>query len=282
MSGGTLLLGVVPSAILYRTGRSRLDAIAFASPASCSSSSSSHGSWPSRCGIGSSSEDGKQVRRCFALVPTPALCDKNEVLFRMLAMKEDTMTPLTKALACRQCVVSVMGDHAGEGVDAIFNRKKADIRRTGITFWLMRSPKARPDHVQHICTSAPAYTIFVEPATKGGARPTTQEDAAKEYSADGVRWHRLPNGLSPVTGKLDNGATALVFDLMTTDVSGTFDLWDYVELSDTNKPLRFILGCSTVCAIRKDTKLLPEKMKSRYRGIIAIARLAHPFCVWVR
>jgi hypothetical protein len=146
----------------------------------------------------------------------------------------------------------------------------------------MRSPKARPEHVQRICTKAPSYTIFVEPSRKGAARPTTQEDAAREYSADGVQWHRLPKGLSPVTGKLDAGATALVFDLMTVDVSGTFDLWDCAELSDVKKPIRFKLGCSTVCAVRKDTKSHPDKMKSRYRGIVAIARLAHPFCVWVR
>ena len=192
------------------------------------------------------------------------------------------MTPLEAALACPQCVVSVMGDHAGEGADAIFNRKKADIDRTGKTFWLMRSPKARPAHVQGICTTALAYTIFVEPATKGGARPTIEEDAAEEYSDDGVLWHRLPKGLSPVTGKLDIGATALVFDMMTTDVSGTLDLWGYGELSDINKPLRFILGCSTVCAVRMDTKSHPERMKSHYRGIVAVARLAHPYCVWVR
>ncbi len=175
-----------------------------------------------------------------------------------------------------------MGDHAGEGADAIFDRKKADIERLGKTFWLMRSPKARPPHVQEICKTLPAYTIFIEPATKGGARPTTEEDAAKEYSDDRVLWHRLPKGLSPVTGKLDTGATALVFDMMTTSVSGKLDLWDYRESSDFHKPLRFILGCSTVCAVRKNTESHPEKMKSRYRGIVAVARLVNPYCVWIR
>ena len=199
-----------------------------------------------------------------------------------LAMKEDKMALLVEALACPQCVISVMGDHAGEGVNAIFNRKKADIDRTGRTFWLMRSPKARPTHVQGICSKVPAYTIFVEPATAGGARPTKEEDAAKEYSDDRVLWHPIPKGLSPVTGKLDTAATALVFDMLTTNVPGTLDLWGYVEASDVNKPLRFILGCSTVCAVWKDTKSYPDKMKSRHRGIVAVARFAHPYGVWVR
>jgi hypothetical protein len=200
----------------------------------------------------------------------------------MLSMKEESMRLLEVALASPNCVVSVMGDHAGEGADKIFHRKKVDINRLGKTFWLIRSSKARPAQIQWMCTTIPIYTIFVEPATKGGARPTTAEDAAKEYSNDRVLWHRLPEGLSPVTGKLDAGATALVFDMITTDVSGTLDLWEYGELSETPKPLKFVLGCSTVCSVRKDTKSYPEKMKSCYRGIVAVARLADPFCVWVR
>jgi hypothetical protein len=186
------------------------------------------------------------------------------------------------ALACSHCIVSVMGDHAGESADTIFNRKKADIEKIGETFWLIRSPKAKPEQVQGVCKTTQAYAIFVEPATKGGARPTIEEDPAKECSNDRVLWNPLPNGLSPVTGKLDSSATALVFDQMATGVSGTLDLWDYGELSNINRPLRFSLGCSTVCAVRKDTKSHPEKMKSRYRGIVAIARLAIPYCVWVR
>ena len=124
--------------------------------------------------------------------------------------------------------------------------------------------------------------MFVAPSAKGGARPTTEEHVAKEYSENRVVWHQLPIGLGPVIGKLDNGTTALVFDMVQTGVGGTLDLWDYGELSESSKPLRFILGCSTVCAIRKDTKSHPGRMKSRFRGVVAVARLAAPYCVWVR
>lgn len=197
-------------------------------------------------------------------------------------MRKDDMTLLEEALECPQCIVSVVGEHAGENFDAIFYRKIADIECVGITFWLMRSPKAQPSQVQEICRSFPAYTIFVEPASKGGARPTTKENEAKEYSHDGAIWQSFPEGLSHVTGKLDNGTTALVFDRMTTAVSGVIDLWNYSDALDIQKPLRFKLGCSTVCAVRKDTKLHLEKMKSRYRGIVAVAQLADPYCAWVR
>jgi len=192
------------------------------------------------------------------------------------------MQLLDEALAFPRCVMSVMGDHAGESVDAIFKRKIADIGRTGKTFWLIKSPKARPAQVQEICRPTPAFTIFVHPATNGGARPTTTETAAGEYSADGEFWHRLPQGISPVTGKLDSSASALVFDKMEMAASGILDLWGYGDLSDLQKPLKFILGCSTVCAVRKNMTSHPGRMKSRYRGVIAVARLAEPYCVWLR
>jgi len=175
-----------------------------------------------------------------------------------------------------------MGEHAGEGSNVIFGRKISDIEQTGKTFWLVRSPKSRPAHVQKICTTSPGYTIFIEPATKGGARPTIEAVAAKEYSRDRVLWHRLPIGLSPVTGKLDSVATALVFDMLTTNVSGVLDLWEYSEDSDLHTPLKFKLGCSTVSAVRKESKVHPQRMKSRYREIVAIARLKEPFCAWLR
>jgi hypothetical protein len=92
-----------------------------------------------------------------------------------LAMKKDAMTLFETASGCQHCVVSVIGSHAGEGIDAIFERKKADIEQIGKTFWLVRSPKAQPGQVQGICRTAPAYTMFIEPSTKGGARPTIEE-----------------------------------------------------------------------------------------------------------
>lgn len=199
----------------------------------------------------------------------------------MLAMKKENITILENALAYPQCIISVMGDHAGEGVDEIFDRKISDIERTGKTFWLMKSQKAQPAQVKEICRPIPAYTIFVEPATKGGARPTTRQDVAREYSDDGELWYPLPEGISPVTGKLI-GSAALVFDMMATAVTGTIDLWGYGYFSVAQEPLKFGLGRSTVCAIRKDMSAHSERMKSRYRGIVAVARLAEPYCVRLR
>ena len=188
-----------------------------------------------------------------------------------------------EALSSPQCIISVMGDHAGEGVSEIFNRKIEDITKVNRTFWLIKSPKAKPQLVQKMCHLNSAYVIFVEPATKGGARPATTDKKATAFSEDGLRWHQLPEGLGPVTGKLDSQAYALVFDeLQTIDESQKIDLWDYADFSSPEKPVRMILGCSTVCATKKNMSDHPESLKSRFRHIVAVARLVAPYCVWIR
>ncbi|MHB1192273.1 MAG: hypothetical protein ACYC6F_04425 [Longimicrobiales bacterium] len=192
------------------------------------------------------------------------------------------MPLLDEALAASGCVISVMGAHAGEDADVIFGRKIDDCATVGRTFWVAKSPKARPALVQAICTPGWGYVIFVDPSNPGGARPTTRSDSATEYSPDKSGWFPLPSGLGPVTGKMDNSAVALVFDELTTDVDGSVDLWAYADASDSDKPLRFALGLSTACAVRKDVSTHPRRMKSRYRRVVAVGRLADPYSVWLR
>ncbi len=192
------------------------------------------------------------------------------------------MTLLEKALKSNRCIISVMGAHAGEDADSIFDRKITDIDQTGKTFWLMRSPKASPIQVQKICMSLPVYAIFVEPASKGGTQPAKNNETAREYSTDKKKWFQIPKGVSPVTGKIDYGAAALIFDKMTSTVNGTIDLWKYCDFSNEEQPIVFRQGCSTVCAIQKDRSIHPDRMKSRCRGIVAVAKLTEPYCVWLK
>ena len=175
-----------------------------------------------------------------------------------------------------------MGPHAGEPAGAIFERKMADIRRVGKTYWIIHSQGARPDTVMKMCSAAPAIAVFIEPATPGGARPATMEARADEFSEDQGKWQPFPKLLSPVTGKLDAGTTALVFDKLDVVAGTELDLWSYADFTDTQSPVRFRLGCSTVCAIREDMSGHVERMRSRFRSIAAIARLAAPYGVWVR
>ena len=86
-------------------------------------------------------------------------------------------------------------------------------------------------------------------------------------------------GDRPVTGQMDHSATALFRDELTTDVDRILELSGYTGAADPDKPLKFILGLSTACALQKDMSTHPARMKSRYRRIVAVARLAEPYCV---
>jgi hypothetical protein len=192
------------------------------------------------------------------------------------------MTLLHEALDAPWCVISVVGAHAGEGADAILDRKVADCRAAGRTLWVAKSAKARPRQIQELCASSAGYVIFGEPATPGGARATTHAARAIEYSADGSNWLVLPPGIGPVTGQMDGAATALVFSRLATDVEGVLDLWRYADAANQDLPVKFKLGSSTVCAVHRAMASHPDRMKSRYRGIVAVGRLVEPYCAWVR
>jgi hypothetical protein len=160
-----------------------------------------------------------------------------------------------------------------------------------------------------MCRFDSTYVVFVESATKGGARPAIADKKATAFSENGCIWNPLPNQLGPVTGKLDSRAYALVFNkLETIDAKQEIDLWHYADFADQKKPMRMMLepynkfstlfaqkicylrllssssglGCSTVCAIKKDMKEHPERLKSRFRRIVAAGLLAAPYCVWVK
>jgi hypothetical protein len=186
----------------------------------------------------------------------------------------------------KHVVISVMGPHAGESEKVIFERKIQDIHTIGLTFWLMKSYRAKPEMIQELCLQASAknskcYCIFIEASSRGGATPTKSASSATSYSKDNSKWDVLPKGLSPVTGKIDKSAYALVFDQLEI-VNDSIDLWNYADFFNQNNPLKITRGASTIGAIKKDTSSYPDKIKSHYRKVIAIGKLRDPFCVYLR
>ena len=184
-------------------------------------------------------------------------------------------------------VISVMGPHAGEDAGTIFKRKIDDTRNVGKTFWLVRSYKAKPPTVQSICGVAAGkgmkvHCLFVEPSSQGGAAPTKSSGAAREYSPDGVTWFALPKGLGPVTGLMNAGAYALVFDELILEGQAAVDLWDYADFVEPCSPVIIRQGASTICAVRKNMSTHPKKAKANVRCLVAIGRLAQPYAVWLR
>ena len=57
-------------------------------------------------------------------------------------------------------VISVMGPHAGESEDEIFQRKIGDISKIGLSLWLIKSHQAKPNMVQDICGRINTLSIY--------------------------------------------------------------------------------------------------------------------------
>lgn len=180
-----------------------------------------------------------------------------------------------------------MGPHAGETSEEIFARKINDIKNIGKTFWLIKSYRSKPNMVQDICSTAlsknqtviPCY--FISPSSPLGAIPTKASLPAHQYSADSLEWTDLPQHMSPVTGAINNNASALMFSELKIEQLA-IDLAQYADYFSQDKPLQIKQGASTVCAIKKDMTKHPDTIKSRFRNIVAIGILQKPFCVWLR
>ena len=184
-------------------------------------------------------------------------------------------------------ILSVMGPHAGEESAAIFARKIADIRDGGWTFWVIRSHNAKPDMIQTIGLSVDyglgeRLCAFLAPSSPGGAVPTKTSDAADEYSHDRSKWYRLPIGISPVTGQMTKSTCALVFDDLRLHESTIVDLWQYADFFKRELPVKIRQGASTVGVARGNTSAHPDRMKNRFRQVMAVGRLVEPFAVWLR
>lgn len=182
-----------------------------------------------------------------------------------------------------QCVISVLGVHAGEGVDSIFSRKLMDIEHVGRTYWLIHARQARVQMVQELGQSVNRDSVkcyFIEGSSKKAARPTTTEDAARKFSQNGIDWKDFNTNVGPVTGKITNAATALVLsDIQFSD--SYLNLWDFSIFGDPASAIKFSLGNSSVCAIRKDSSNLETRMRSNMRRVVAVATLTDPYAVYV-
>ncbi|MCD6226864.1 hypothetical protein J7J90_00005 [Candidatus Micrarchaeota archaeon] len=194
------------------------------------------------------------------------------------------MLKVNRILGNKYLIISVLGHHAGESESEIFRRKKEEIKEVGKSFWLIKSFKARTEHIQDICKIASdenqdVYCVFIQASQKNGAQPTKNNSVAVKFSPDNLNWFDIPRGIK-VTGKIDKNTTALVLETLEfinkEDV--LIDLWNYSYFLNNHQPIKIMQGASTILCVRKYN----IGMKSRYRKIIAIAKLKEPFAVWLK
>lgn len=179
---------------------------------------------------------------------------------------------INNALSASQCIISVIGEHAGEGIHGILKRKIDDIKEVGLTFWLQKSSKAKPPLVHKLCASGQTYTFLIEPSSKGGAQPTKSNHKATEYSKDGITWRSISQDyprLGPVTGNVSKSAPAyaLVFDKLEIiqDISHPpLDLWSYADYENPQERIRPYPGRSDICAVKKDMSNHPKRLRPEF------------------
>ena len=199
---------------------------------------------------------------------------------------------VSSALQAPYAVISTIGPHAGETVENILRRKSHDIKAAGRTFWLVRSNKATPENVQALCQrSGTAYALFIERATATTLQATASIDGTREsvkarkYSPTPLTnptWRPFPPGIGDVTGNITRITCALVIDqLEMVQRTREIDLWAYRDFEDPDRSIIFNQGSSTFCAVKSNLSNHPAGMKSRYRSVVAVARLTEPFGVWV-
>jgi hypothetical protein len=173
-------------------------------------------------------------------------------------------------------VFSVLGPHAQESLTTIFSRKQQDITSAGLTFWMSHSIIDVQTIQQSGHNGNLKFCWLISASSRYGAKMTSTNESAIQYSPDRLSWFDLPMNISPVTGKIDRGAWALVFkELVLSDVP--LDLWDYATLDHNPIVIRQGFGTHLVKKHR-----VSEGIKSRYRRILGVATLVSPFIVWLR
>lgn len=101
---------------------------------------------------------------------------------------------------------TIIGTHAGETIDKIFDRKINDINTIGHTYWLFHSSKISKDVFNKL---VPIKLMFLLPKIIGGAKPTKSSTIGNKFISFTDNSETLFNPLiSPVTGKISNKSIA--------------------------------------------------------------------------
>jgi len=185
----------------------------------------------------------------------------------------------------KYAIISVVGIHANEGIGHIFTRKIREARESGKTYWAYRSSLADPKTVQEFGLMAEkeksaAACLFIEASSPRATKPTKGNEKALLFSLNKEAWNKIPDE-NLITGS-SSSSFALVLDKIDLIDGTSIDLWEYSQKDNPEKAVRIMLGNSTICCLKHPTGNGQPKMKSRYRKILAIGRLAQPYGIWLK
>lgn len=184
--------------------------------------------------------------------------------------------------------ISVMGPHANETPEEIYEKKNEDLKRFGESFWVSGVDEQFITECKRKLKGKVGYLILVESSGDGkSAADTKGSEPATKYSENRVNWKEInvPN----VTGNMHkDGTPAYYFDKIELyeereapiNLSYNINL-NYYSEDGKKEAIKFRQGRSNVFA-KKNTAKLSGGMNSHERKIVAVLRLKYPYVVWVK
>ena len=180
-------------------------------------------------------------------------------------------------------IFTIVGPHAGQTENSIFDRKIKDIEKVGETFWVIKKISYKSlEEVQGFCENGKVKIYFISPSIKGAAKDTKNTSENNEYSKDGECWEKIPEEISKVTGS----GYAFILSKLDLKTDEKINIYDYAE--ESHEPVEFSNRNSTICVIKKDTSNHPKRMHKNSSGtknirtVWAVGTLKCPYYVKVR
>ena len=158
-------------------------------------------------------------------------------------------------------IFSLVGPHAGQYLEEIFERKIKDCETLNETFWVFQSSRCTKSLFD---THKPSEVWFISASKPGAAKQTKSSTLAQQFFKNN-QWFDFNKDLSPVTGRIHSKSTAFQLTNLRL-VNETVDFNNYADIV-TNKPLHFSQFCSTTIGTISKNK----SEESRLRTICAKA-----------
>jgi hypothetical protein len=173
------------------------------------------------------------------------------------------------------------GYHAREGEDDIVKRKQLEFKNAGKIFWGYGGVICHPiNQVQPFARklSKKDINVFLTMSFTP-SRPLMEGTIAKEYSIDGIKWDKLPNGITVKGSKFAIVCSDLI------NIKEKINLYKYnvaigpSEGKNAGDYIKYRVdkGCLTKAA---NTSLVENK--SNIRDIELYAELVYPYAVLIR
>lgn len=165
-------------------------------------------------------------------------------------------------------------------IKKIFDSKIADISKTGNTYWVFNSLRAKPNMIHLFCEKNEYPKVcFLESNRKSITNLTNIEYYNNFYSVDGINWQPISDLVSKVIG---NGYAFVFCKIELLDNADFLYLDNYSHFFDNTKPLTLKSGMYTQCAEYKKMNDSTKEMKTQERKIIAVGELCKPYSVWIK